>query len=147
MAINLSFVMLTVFGIQFAQAMDCSLGTSKNVIEQLIRTCPRPLIDSEQESYCCWSPSGDRVTCCNLTDFVFNSISIMLPLIIIGLVVSFIVSCVCCLCCPCCCFYRKRSGGRVIRQGPMLVTVGPYAVPPTSPYQPLSDGRNGWTVA
>ncbi|XP_054277895.1 uncharacterized protein LOC128996533 isoform X3 [Macrosteles quadrilineatus] len=120
MAINLSFVMLTVFGIQFAQAMDCSLGTSKNVIEQLIRTCPRPLIDSEQESYCCWSPSGDRVTCCNLTDFVFNSISIMLPLIIIGLVVSFIVSCVCCLCCPCCCFYRKRSGG---------------------------NGRNGWTVA
>lgn len=43
--------------------------------------------------------------------YVCFSISLALPIIIVCLVVSFIVSCVCCLCCPCCCVYKRRSGG------------------------------------
>lgn len=48
-------------------------------------------------------------TVCN--KYVCFSISLALPIIIVCLVVSFIVSCVCCLCCPCCCVYKRRSGG------------------------------------
>ncbi|XP_046662331.1 uncharacterized protein LOC124355299 isoform X1 [Homalodisca vitripennis] len=114
-----SLVFIAIFGCHVAYGMDCSLGTSKDIISEFISHCPRPLFDSSDESYCCWKPNGigDKydVHCCTFVDFVFNSISLALPIIIICLVVSFIVSCVCCLCCPCCCFYKRRSGGSVER--------------------------------
>lgn len=49
--------------------MDCTLGTSKNEIDKFIHTCPRPIIDSSDEEYCCYGHDGD-VKCCNLYQFV-----------------------------------------------------------------------------
>ncbi|XP_075217053.1 uncharacterized protein LOC142322170 [Lycorma delicatula] len=98
-----------------ALAMDCNFGTSKNFLDKVIHTCPRPIIDTSDEEYCCLRSDGD-VECCNLYQFVGASIIFFLPYIIGFLILSCICSCICCLCC-------RRSGGRVYRTGPPLGTV------------------------
>lgn len=146
-ALCITFVVVQV--LHGVNGMDCTLGTSKNVFDKFINSCPRVLIDSPEEEYCCVNAEGE-VHCCNIYEFAVTSLTILIPLIIGILIISFIISCICCLCCPFCCMYKRRSGGRVLQPG-TVVTVGPYAVPPNynyvstagayNPYRPLT-GQN-----
>ncbi|CAG5088787.1 Protein of unknown function [Cotesia congregata] len=113
-----SFVTLTTLVIVFSTStvygMDCSLGSSKNFLDEVISRCPRPIIDDSSKEYCCFNTHGDYY-CCDAQEFALTTgLGIIVPAIIaVIVVVTFFVLCISCLCCSCCPWYKRRHRGTV----------------------------------
>ncbi|XP_011866389.1 PREDICTED: uncharacterized protein LOC105561218 [Vollenhovia emeryi] len=90
--------------------MECSFG-NKNFLEKMLTTCPRPLIDPSDNSYCCYDMSTESAYCCDAVEFAKTGFGIIIPVIIAAaIVIGIIVCCISCLCCSCCPWYRRRQG-------------------------------------
>ncbi|XP_046484528.1 protein shisa-5 isoform X1 [Neodiprion pinetum] len=100
--------------VSVAYGMDCTLGTSDNFIDKFVNSCPRPLIDPSENSYCCPRVDG-TVYCCDWAEFTMRTgLGIIVPVVIaVVVIISLIVFCISCLCCACCPWYRRRHRGTI----------------------------------
>uniref|UniRef100_A0A8D8UND9 Uncharacterized protein n=1 Tax=Cacopsylla melanoneura TaxID=428564 RepID=A0A8D8UND9_9HEMI len=64
---SLAVVLLSSFN--SAQGMNCEPFQSQNFLERLAYNCPRPLIDSASQSYCCYRGSGEPY-CCTFLEMI-----------------------------------------------------------------------------
>ncbi|XP_012251045.2 uncharacterized protein LOC105683189 [Athalia rosae] len=98
-----------------AYGMDCSFGSSKNIFEQIVKSCPRPIIDLADQSYCCIDVKNDSFYCCDAEEWALKTgLGIIIPSIIaVVVIISIVVLCISCLCCTCCPWYRRRHRGTV----------------------------------
>jgi hypothetical protein len=118
--------------------MECSFGNN-NFLDKMINSCPRPLIDPSENSYCCYDTSSGSSYCCSAIEFAKTGLGILIPVIIAAaIVIGLIVCCISCLCCSCCPWYRRRQGtvyGKV--QAPVVQVIQPQAnIPPNYTNQP-----------
>lgn len=111
----ISFLLIIFFFSRSTYGMDCNFGNSKNIIDEIVGTCPRPLLDSTDKSYCCIDIKNDKFYCCDAEEFALKTgLGIVVPAIIATVVILLlIISCISCLCCSCCPWYRRRHRGTV----------------------------------
>ncbi|KAG7211997.1 hypothetical protein KM043_011192 [Ampulex compressa] len=110
----IAVLLMAVFHAGFVHGMDCSFGSSKNMFEKIVNSCPMPL-QSADKSYCCYDIANESTYCCTAEEFaVKTGLTIIVPVVITAVVViSLIIFCISCLCCSCCPWYRKRHQGTV----------------------------------
>lgn len=87
-----------VFAVAPSLAMDCSFGQSRNVVDKVINTCPRPLIDPTDKEFCCMGSDGEFYCCegASFALFIFIAILIVLvPLMLICCVIGCVWRCIC----------------------------------------------------
>lgn len=91
----LKFILAFSYVTTVAFGMDCSWGKSENVLEKIAYSCPRMLLDSSDEKYCCPNNDGG-FKCCDLQNFIFHWLLMVWPIILLVLLVLAVLSCVCC---------------------------------------------------
>nr|CAD7601587.1 unnamed protein product [Timema genevievae] len=71
--------------------------------------CPRPLIDTSDKIFCCSKDRGNRIYCCDISEFGQNGWvhPVIIGIIAAAVAVLLIGLFICCCCCPCCLCYKR----------------------------------------
>uniref|UniRef100_A0A0K8S888 Uncharacterized protein n=1 Tax=Lygus hesperus TaxID=30085 RepID=A0A0K8S888_LYGHE len=95
---SLAFCVL-VLALHDVQGMQCQRkqadgeGWVVSKLEDLIINCPRPLIDGESKSYCCYSDNYRSFDCCNFSDFIVSPLFLFYCSIVFCIIVALLAIC------------------------------------------------------
>ncbi|XP_012280822.1 protein shisa-5 [Orussus abietinus] len=111
---RIAALLFVVFSTSVVYGMECQLGHSSNIIERIIKSCPRPILDSSDKEYCCIDIQTESFYCCNAEEALKTGLGILLPIIIGATIIVLLIGCcISCLCCSWCPWYRRRHRGTV----------------------------------
>ncbi|KAF6204238.1 hypothetical protein GE061_002578 [Apolygus lucorum] len=83
--------------LQDVHGMQCQMkraggeGIIISKIEDLVINCPRPLIDGESKSYCCYSDDYRNFDCCDFSDFLTSPLVVFYCSIVLAIVIAILV--------------------------------------------------------
>ncbi|XP_015920842.1 uncharacterized protein [Parasteatoda tepidariorum] len=96
-----------------AMALECSqMGLTS-------MTCPLPLVNDDDEIFCCETSAKGLHKCCDIEEFMKQNSGILAGIVIAAVVIFLIITLCCCCFCSCCCLAKRRVQRGHVLYGPV----------------------------